>query len=651
MAIVKMKKFNLLALESQKENLIQSLHKFEGVEFINLSESETKYLDFLDKDFDEEKLYKLEGDRAKITFVLDLLDNYVEKEKGLKSLFNDKKVLNYNELEKLGKDINWESIYNEIKGIDSKLNSLKNELQKPKLEIDNLKPWLNLDIDFSDLDKLSSCSYVLGSIKRNNKDKFREEFDSEVNLSYVEIINESANEIKLFILFHKEYKNKVEDLLKKYEFDKVQFNYQKSPKKTIELLKEKINKIEKTIEELESNIKNYVDKIEDIKLSYEYIQLQIDRTYATKNFLNTGRVIVIEGWVPQESIEDLEKCLNDFENLYYIEFTEPSENDNVPILLKNNDLVKSFEAITTMYSYPKYNEIDPTPALVPFYMLFFGMMLSDAGYGLIMLIFTYLILKFVPLEEDKKSFVKMFFYLSFPTILVGALFGSYFTGAIKIPPIWQDPTKNVTGLLIVSIIIGIIQLYVGLGIKAYQLIKEKKYLDALYDVGLWYITLTSAILFILAKFAKVPSIVNIQNPIKYLMFAGMIGLVLTQGRENKSILGKFGGGIYGLYGITGYIGDIVSYSRLMALGLATSFIGSAINLMTGLLGKGILLWLFGPIIFIIGHLFNLFINALGSYVHSSRLQYLEYFGKFYEGGGKGFVPFKARNKFFKIKNK
>ncbi|MEL7597975.1 MAG: V-type ATPase 116kDa subunit family protein, partial [Clostridiaceae bacterium] len=191
------------------------------------------------------------------------------------------------------------------------------------------------------------------------------------------------------------------------------------------------------------------------------------------------------------------------------------------------------------------------------------------------------------------------------------------------------------------IVFGVIHILVGLGMKAYVLIRDKKYIDAVFDVGLWYVSLAG----IFMMFSP-----NFKGTGKVLMIIGFVGLVLTQGRDAKSIGGKIGGGIYGLYGITGYIGDIVSYSRLLALGLAGGFIANAFNLMINLIpGSGRIIA--GPIIFIGGHIFNLGINALGAYVHTSRLQYLEFFNKFYEGGGKKFTPFKSVNKFINITNK
>jgi len=231
------------------------------------------------------------------------------------------------------------------------------------------------------------------------------------------------------------------------------------------------------------------------------------------------------------------------------------------------------------------------------------------------------------------------------------MYGSYFGDAIKIDPIWMKPDSNVILLMIVSVALGLIQIYVGLGIKGYMLVRDGKPLDALLDVGLWYLTLTGAILWLLSALGALGSLStsgNITTIAKYATFGGMILILLTHGRSEKGIGAKFGAGLYSLYGITGYVGDLVSYTRLAALGLATGFIGSAFNLMIGMLGNPIAKILAGSLIFIVGHLFNLFINALGAYVHTCRLQYLEYFSKFYEGGGKTFRPLKFSSKYVKV---
>jgi V/A-type H+-transporting ATPase subunit I len=229
------------------------------------------------------------------------------------------------------------------------------------------------------------------------------------------------------------------------------------------------------------------------------------------------------------------------------------------------------------------------------------------------------------------------------------IYGSFFGDLIKViaDNSILDTTDDLMTILIISIIMGAVQIYFGLAVKGYMLIKDGKPIDAVYDVLTWVAVITGAS-FLLAG-EKVGLSAGVINIGKWAMIIGMVGLVLTQGRENKSIGGKIGGGLYGLYGVTGYIGDFVSYSRLMALGLAGGFIASAFNTIIRMLPTPYNIFL-GVFIFIGAQTFNLLLSALGAYVHSARLQYVEYFSKFYEGGGKAFKAFKPKNQYIKVKN-
>ena len=298
-----------------------------------------------------------------------------------------------------------------------------------------------------------------------------------------------------------------------------------------------------------------------------------------------------------------------------------------------------------MYSYPRYDEVDPTPLLVPFYLIFFGMMVADTGYGLVMLIASICANKFLKLGQKNKDFAKFFYYLSFPTIGFGLIYGSFFGDAIKIPGL-IDPQRDVNTILAISIALGVIQIFFGLGIKAYVLIRSNRKLDAFFDVGSWMITLASVGLLVGTSMLGLPQY------FEYVAVGGFaVGsllIVLTGGRAEKTKGAKIGQGLYALYGITGYVGDLVSYTRLMALGLAGGSIAGALNLLIGEL-PGVAAIIFGPIIFVLAHVFNLLLSLLGAYVHTARLQYVEYFAKFYDGGGKPFRPFKASEEYMNIK--
>jgi V/A-type H+-transporting ATPase subunit I len=651
MAIVKMSKFTLFAFESQKETLLDSLHKFENVQFINLQEFEEEHLQSLVKDSEKEKVSHIEGEQAKVKFALELLLKHAEKEGAIKSLVKGKNLLNYDELETLAKKSNYEANYKNLKDKDTELTKMKNEKTKINTEIEALTPWKALDATFKDLRELKSSVFLMGSLPKAFKDTFREKFESEVPYSYLEVISEVKDEINVIVLIYKEYEDVAKELLKQNRFNEITFAYDETPDQVVLDSNKRLAEITKEEQRINVQIKHDCDYIEDFKIVYEYLSNKHIKAIACENFLKTECVVAIEGWVPTDLTSELENVVKGItKEDFYLELKEASKEDlDVPILLKNSSIVEPFESVTSMYSLPQYSELDPTPLFTPFYLVFFGMMVADIGYGILMFIAAVMALKKFNLDEGQKKFAKFFLVLSIPTTLAGVIYGSFFGDLV--PFISNNslinPAEDLMTILIVSIAMGAFQLYFGLAIKAYILIKAGKPMDAIYDVLTWYLSLTGAFLLIGGSSLKL-SLATI-NMGKWMMIVGMVGLVLTQGRESKSLGGKFGGGIYGLYGITGYIGDLVSYSRLMALGLAGGFIASAFNTLIRMFPAPFNI-IIGVFIFVGAQTFNLLLSALGAYVHSARLQYVEYFGKFYEGGGKAFKAFKSNNKYINVKN-
>ncbi len=650
MAIVKMNKFTLLAFESQKYSLLEKLQTFENVEFAYLEDLEESGFSELKRDNESIEISEIEGELSKINFVIELLSSHSKKIGMLKGLKEGKKEIGYNSLSEMASKSNWSIIYNELKEKENLINKSKSEISKLSNSIEELRAWENLDASFSQLSSKSTVSF-LGVIPQVFMETLRKDLQDGFAGYYLEVIGEDTREANVLMIFHKDEEELASGLLKKYSFSKIILNYDGIPKKIIEDYRRKIAELNHSINNIIEEIKNYVIHLEEFKMVYEYYENKAIRLKSAGLFLKSENIIAIEGHYPTENHDRFLKVLNSaLGEEYYIEFSE-AQGEDVPILLKNNSVFSAFEPITAMYSMPRYKEIDPTPLFAPFYILFFGMMLSDAGYGVLMLLATGIALARFNLDSDMRKTVRMFFYLSISTIVWGALYGSYFGGAIKIPPVWMTPDSDVGLLMIVSIAMGLIQIFVGLGIKAYILIRDGNPLAAFFDAGLWYFTLTGAIIWAVNALGAgetlglSPQVVKVAGIITVI---SMILIVLTHGRGEKSIGGKLGTGFYSLYGITGYVGDLVSYTRLAALGLATGFIGSAFNIMVDMLGKSFFAIIFATIIFTFGHIFNLLINALGSYVHTSRLQYLEFFGKFYEGGGKAFNPLKFTSQYYNI---
>ena len=651
MAIVKMKKFTLLAFESQRAELLEKLQAFAEVEFINLQDN-----DFLESNEDFKDLSKegldseyaeCEEKLSKAKFALNFLKEYVPQKSGLQALKEGKVELTLKELEEKVLNSNWEAIFDKVKEKEAEFNKLDNEKTKLQSTIDSLSPWENFDASFEGLESLKIPKF-LGSIPKQNE----ESLSSELENCYLEIVSSNNDETFFFVMCNTEQKEEIAEKLRALGFSQFKAEEKVTPLKTIHDSIDRMAKIDSEKFFIKEELADFDEEYKTLELVNEYYENMIVRKEATGNFLKTENVMVIQGWLAaddeKELINVVKKVAGDEAYLTFEDVKE-EEYDKVPTKLKNNELCTCFESITEMYSTPKYDEIDPTPLLTPFYLLFFGMMVADMGYGLLMILATGFVLKKFKLDEGTRKFIKFFFYLGFPTIGFGAIYGAFFGDLIPSLPRLIDTNKDITTILILSIVLGAIQIFCGLGIKAYMLIKAGKPLDAFYDVGSWVITLISLAVVLAGAFVGgVPSIVK--NIAIVLMIFGMVVIVLTNGRGAGSKAAELGQGAYALYGITSYVGDLVSYTRLMALGLAGGSLAGAFNMIIGLFSSNIVaLILFGPLLFVFGHIFNLALSLLGAYVHTCRLQYVEYFGKFYEGGGRAFTPFKAEEKYINLK--
>ena len=649
MAIVKMNKFTLLTFESKKQKLLREIQGLSNVEFINLQDDEflEKYeeLKSLAKDDIDLEYSKYEENLSKAKFALEFLKKYVPKKSGLKSLQEEKLTLTLDELDEKVKASKWEESYNKAKEKEAELANLDSNITKLQAEIDTLIPWQDLDVAFSEIKDLKNTSYFLGTIAKSYEDTLLEELSN----AYVEIISRNSNDSNLLILSNKEDSENLSEVRRGVGFSAFKTEHKDVPMKLILEFKHQIEELQSKKFFIEEEIASFEEDLKKLELAYDYFVSKVERVKVSTNFLKTKNICAIQGWIAQEDNEELKSiCSNTLKNDYYIEFEDVKEDeiDDVPIKLKNGELVSAFESVTGMYSYPKYNQIDPTPLLAPFYLIFFGMMVADVGYGLLVLIGAALALKFLKLDEGKKDFAKFFLYLSFPTIFFGAIYGSFFGDIITLPTQIIDTNKDVMTIVILSLALGVIQIFFGLFIKVYSLIRIGKVKDALLDPGSWIITLLSIGGIAAVKFLKLPNILG--NIFIGTAIIGAILIVIGGGREEKSTGAKIGQGLYSLYGITGYVGDLVSYTRLMALGLAGGSIAGALNLLIHTL-PGVAAIVIGPILFVLFHIFNLGLSLLGAYVHTARLQYVEYFGKFYEGGGRPFKAFKVSEKYIKIK--
>lgn len=648
MAIVKMSKFHLLTFGEEREHLLHELQKFQYIHFQNLNKNE-ELLDLgLEKVEVPERIVFVNEEINKVKFVIDILSRYKEKKNGFQALKEGLTTLDFNELEKRAEALDYTPIYEKIRHLVSQKEQVLKQIESVHDEIEDLLPWKHLKVSFQDLSSLRQCQAFIGIIPKKRLELFEEDMDA-LDLSFYKIVHTDQDNGYVLILTHKSCLDDTTDVLKRHSFTRTSFSYKRKPEEEIVSLQSKAQALQREYEAIEGSIRELTDHLHDFEIIYEYLMNKKIRIAAQENFLRTEHIDVIEGYIPTDKVDEFTTLVKkELKNIYYLEVKEVDKDDpDVPILLENSKFSNAFESLTAMYALPKYNEIDPTPLYSTFYCIFFGMMAADFGYGLLLWLGTFAILKFFKLAEEQKQFIRFFYYVSYATMFWGLVFGSFFGGVIELPAL-INPSEDYILLLIIAIAIGIVHIFYSLGIQGYIAIRDGRPLDALFDVGLWYMLLGGAIVYIVGMF--VPRIAQYQTIAAIFMAVGAIGIVLTGGRDANSFGGKLASGLYSLYGVSSYVSDFVSYSRLMALGLSGGYIASAINLMVRMLfASGFLGVVFGIVVFIVGQAFNIFLSCLSAYVHSIRLTYVEFFGKFYEGGGKAFRLFRSEPKYIQIK--
>lgn len=646
MAIVKMSRFSLFAFQEERENLLQQMQKFKYIHFLKPDDEEIGEEGLKTVNVPE-SIVAIDEELSRVNYAIEILSPYKVKESGLKAMKEGLENLSFDQLEERANRIDYLSTYNRLKEISPKKENLEQQIEKLKTEIGDLRPWMGLDTPIKNLNDFNSTDVFHGTIPKKLKNKVQEDL-LDTEYAYFEIVYEDKDNLYIFAITAKDEADKLGEILRNNGFSNITLKIDNSPGDEISALNDSIEQLKSQIKDLDDKIEGISAELYSLEIMYEYLNNKKLREMATENFLQTDNLNIIEGYIPTDKSVDFENLIKEvLGNRYYLEISEAeSEDENVPILLKNSKFAETFESLTSMYALPRYSEIDPTPFLAPFYLFFFGMMGADIGYGLVMLIGTLFALKKFNLSEPMRKSIRFFHYLSYTVMLWGAIYGSIFGGIIPIKGL-IDPARDYNELLIISIAFGIIHIYFALGLKAYLCIRDGKIMDAVYDVGFWLMALTGGILVLINSFMGLPQIVG--TIATGAMVIGMAGIVLTGGRDSGNVGARLAGGLYSLYGISSYVGDFVSYSRLMALGLSGGFIASAINMMADMLAeKGIIGIIFAIIIFIVGQVFNLGLSLLGAYVHTIRLTFVEFFGKFYEGGGKVFKTFRSQSKYINL---
>lgn len=619
MAIVKMSKFNLLSFEEKRSSLLNILQNFNYVHFNDLEVSEDET--YLKEVKNESKLNDLNESLDKLHYSIETVNKFAgEKKTDLKRIDLDKVYM-------AGSNFDFNLIYDKLLKLVKKREGLVDKRQAISQKIDDLGPWKDIDTDLTTLYDSNRVYVDTGSISSQFYDTLRKtlvekhldesmvyRFSEADKLSYVVAISSLADE--------EEFK----EILREFGFVRIKVKAEGSVVNSLRELESERKAVNSEIEKIETEIAEFSKYSDDFNLYEAYLENERKKEASAEFFLKTKSMDVIEGYVPEDMTDTFKNDLKSVLDEKFILDIKEAELDDpkVPIILDNNKVVEPFESIVETYALPQYNEIDPSLLVAIFYTIFTGFMIGDLGYGLLGLIGTIYLLKTKDFPKSKEKMIKVFMAISISSCVFGILFGSVFGGIIDVPFGWIDTQQDVYTLIGMSFAIGTVALAVSVAMTIVINLKNNRPLDAVYDSLFIYMFLGGIGYYVYSK-----------NKIGlYIMAAGMVGILLFSGRDAKSIGGRLGSGFYNVYGLTSWIGDFVSFLRLMALVLSGGFVAYAVNVIVKMVGGSGIVGIIGAIlIFVLFQLFNMFLSYLSAYVHGLRLIYVEMFNKFYEGGG------------------
>lgn len=547
-----------------------------------------------------------------------------------------------------------DSFCEEVDGVFEENKNYRAELIKINRTLQDAALYAGVNYSLK-LENTPHVRFEIGVIPTNAKENFIKAFEVFPLSAYSFMPTEREWEI-VTLAFHKSESENAESSLPSLGFVKCPFKEGRSGKEIYGSLIERKEKID--LEIRENNIKLFELRkgIKNLEIYCDYLSFELEKKEVAGRLLSTETTFLLEAYVPKGKEEGVKECLEKTSNAIYFEFATPAPEENPPTCLKNNAVVKNFEAITNMYSAPNTREFDPNTVMAFFYSLFLGFIMADVGYGLFMILGGgYIWLKNKKKENMIGKLGGVFAVGGIFTVMWGALFNSFFGFAplpVKVMPelqgnsmSWSLSGIKVPALLIISMLIGVTQIFAGYICKAVQSFRRREILDGIFDGIVWAV-FSVGVFIVMLGFVEEFNLSYLQQIGGIIAVASLGVAVLTAGRKEKFI-GKFTKGFGSAYGVINYASDILSYARLYGLMLAGAVIADIItsNSIKLILTGNVAFIILGVAIMVIGHIFNLAIGLLGAYIHDARLQYVEFYGRFFEGEGKLFTPLGSKHKY------
>ena len=644
-----MQKFHVLTFLEEQGLVLQTLQNFEQAELLPAENGILVSENHFVKENANVEIEQLENKLTQVLWGREFLMNYLPKESFIQKLRQKPKSYTLSELDTQLKTSGWEDQLLELRKKEKRLRMLEQEKQELSQAEDELNRWQYFDDYPESLTTFTQSIGYLGTLPNEQFPSLTHDLAKYPN-SYYEIIQQTTTTTYLLILIHKTNQKFVDRLLLNHGFTPYHYPFVGKPANALTQVKAKRQAVLAEEATIKTDLQQMQAQLEQFTLVAEALNSKIIKLQNQELLLQSKAITSLAGWVPKSEARRLEsEIAQATKDHYYLVFAEveAQEIEAVPILLKNNRWVAPFESLVEMYSLPKYDEIDPTPFMAPFYALAFGMMVADFGYGLVLFLAILLAKKFFYFEASMARMLTFFQLSALPTMMWGLIYGSFF--GINMPLQLLSSQSDITEILLISVLFGYIQIFFALILKFYLLWNHKKQkIKAIFQAGSWMLFLISGALLALG-FTVIPDGPWTQVGLVGLI-ASLIGVVIGGSFEGETMAGKFGTGLYGLMDLTNYMSDLVSYTRLMALGVAGGSIAAAFNLIISYFPP-VARYTLGIALFILLHGINIFLSYLGAYVHGLRLQYLEFFGKFFEGGGRAFKPLKASGKYVNVNAK
>lgn len=636
--IVPMKKLTLAALLEHREAILQALQSICAVQLISIGEG-------------EQSSAAAEGRVQRLQSAEELLKPYAGK-----AGFGPKPEATRQELEE---DIQPAlEICAELEGLQRRIAQNGSDTEKRRLQLVSLLPWADMTDPLETVRSTASLKVMTGTVPAEGVKALME------TGALVQLYGGEKERAALVICPNEEYAG-IAPSIRATGFQEKGFgDIRGTASENIQRLRTEIEALEAERAQLEARLAAFAPKREEIRRALDGAAIDRDREQSKEALAHTKTAFLLTGWVREDMTEKVRREIEKITDVYYLGFEDPSEGDAVPTVLKNSRLITPYEAVTNLYSLPAYGTIDGTPLMAPFYFIFFGMMLSDTVYGAVLALGAWAFLKYIKPRGMMENLAKVLLMGGISTIFMGLLFGT--CAGVSWPVIFRgtalentfpliDSSADPIAMLALCAAMGIIQMFYAVFIAAYSCIKHRDWAGAIVDNLSWVFIITGLLL-MAAPSLGLPAALGTAGKWMAIGFAAVV--LLFAGRSKKNVAGRLMSGAGKLYDVTSWLGDVLSYARIFALGLSTGVIGLVLNtlcwdmLFASFKGNPVLMvvgFIIVTVLSVALHAFMMAISTLGCFVHSARLQYVEFFGKFYEAGGKAFKPLRYETKYVNVK--